>query len=254
MNILSYNILDGGLYRIPLILKVIKKASPDFLAIQEANIFFDDNQKILKQFSIELELQYFDISKSPEGYHVASFSKYPFKQVSKLQGFRNACLQVVIETELGEISISNTHLHPYEEEIALNEISGAIEAQKDYRNRITLGDLNSLSPEDNYQTALMESFNDIQIKKFTENGKFRFRVISELLSNDYVDSAVSLNKNKLNTVPTKSATDEAHMALIRLDDIFVSNSLATHLKLYEVIKTNKSDQASDHYPVRILLE
>src|SRR3989344_4631663 len=183
MKLLSYNIWNGGPERIPLILKVIKEQSPDFLAIQEANTFFDNDNKILKQFSLELNLPYYDISRSNENYHVASFSKIPFKKVNKLPNFRNACLE-----------------------------------------------------------------------KFTDKGKIRYKVISSLLSNNYIDVAVQLQKNKINTVPTKINFDPAHMALLRLDDIFVSELLASRLKSFDVIKSEDSDQASDHFPVTATLQ
>ncbi|OGK18125.1 hypothetical protein A3G67_01605 [Candidatus Roizmanbacteria bacterium RIFCSPLOWO2_12_FULL_40_12] len=254
MKLLSYNIWNGGPERIPLILKVIKEQSPDFLAIQEANTFFDNDNKILKQFSLELNLPYYDISRSNENYHVASFSKIPFKKVNKLPNFRNACLETITETDLGELSICNTHLHPFFEEKALVEIKKVIEVQRNHKNNIILGDLNSLSPEDNYSISIIDQLNEVLSKKFTDKGKIRYKVISSLLSNNYIDVAVQLQKNKINTVPTKINFDPAHMALLRLDDIFVSELLASRLKSFDVIKSEDSDQASDHFPVTATLQ
>lgn len=76
MKLMSYNILNGGVDRLSLIIDAIKQEKPDYLTINEANTFAKDNNKILKAFAQQIGLPYYDIALSGEyDYPVAIFSK-----------------------------------------------------------------------------------------------------------------------------------------------------------------------------------
>ena len=86
---MTFNILAGGIdeqgSRIEYIQDVIRGVSLDFVALQEANNFEKDNDKLLKEVSQHIGLQYYALSSGStledgEQYHVASFSRYPFKE------------------------------------------------------------------------------------------------------------------------------------------------------------------------------
>lgn len=251
MKVMTYNILDGAVDTLQEIVEVVKKESPDYLTLNEANTFASGDNKILKVFAQETNFPYFDIALSGEyDYHVAVLSKYPFKSVNKLQPLARACLITLIDSPLGELSIASLHLTPYSEDLRHPEIDLILDFQKEYPNKILMGDMNSLSKNDGYDERIIADFNKTQIKKFTGNGKLRFDAIDKILSTGYQDSAVLLGKNKETTVPTPSNNDSSH-AQMRLDYIFLSNSLSTHLSSYEVIKNELTNKASDHYPVVI---
>lgn len=114
-----------------------------------------------------------------------------------------------------------------------------------------MGDINSLSITDGYNEETIKGFNDYQLKKFTANSKFRFDVINKITSLDYLDTALIFNKQKVNTVPTKINQDKAHLINIRVDYIFVSESLKDKVKNYSVIKNPLTEKSADHYPVVI---
>lgn len=59
---MTYNILNGGKERVPLIIEIIKKESPDYLTINEANTFANNKNAILKQVAKEERLK-----KLPQG-------------------------------------------------------------------------------------------------------------------------------------------------------------------------------------------
>jgi len=255
MKLMTYNILDGGEGRLDLISEIIKTEKPDFLVINEANGFEkDDNQK-LNKFSEKTGLSHFKLSLSGEyDYHTAVFSKYPFKEAREIKPLRNAGIIAVIETELGEISIVGAHLSPYREDARLLEIDLIIDQQKQYPNKILMGDMNSLSDADEYNEEIIKGFNNAQLEKFTTDGKFRFNVINKINSLGYMDTAVVFGKQKIPTVPTKVKQDEAHLTDMRVDYVFISGSLKDRLKSYSVINNNLTEKASDHYPVVIKLE
>jgi exodeoxyribonuclease-3 len=253
MKLMTYNILDGGEGRLQLIVDAIKKEHPDYLTITEANTFANKNSKILKEISGKIGLPYFDIALSGEyNYHVAVVSKYPFKEVHKIQPLMRACLVTLVETNFGFLSIASLHLTPYSEDLRRPEIELIVNFQKKYENRILMGDMNSLSKHDGYNQELIRKFNKVQLKKFTTDGHFRFDVIEKILAAGYYDTALQLGKNKTYTVPTPANMDNAH-ANMRLDYIFISSSLLLYLNDYDVIKNDITDKASDHYPVIVNL-
>src|SRR3989338_2335619 len=98
MKLMTYNILDGASETLSEIIEIVKKESPDYLTLNEANTFARDDSKILKEFAISTGFKFFDIALSGKhDYHVAVFSKYPFKGVHKLQPLARACLIALIE-------------------------------------------------------------------------------------------------------------------------------------------------------------
>ncbi len=250
MEIMTFNIFEGAEETLPAVVGIVNSKKPDFLAIQEANTFSKNNNELLKELATRFDLPYFDISLSREfDFHVASFSKVPFKIVRKLEGFRNAALLTTIDSEYGEIAICNTHLTPYTENERLMEVEKVIAALEQYPRRIIIGDLNSLSPQDQFDSDLVASFSTGQRKKFTNNDQLQFKVISRLLAEDYLDTAVLNGNNNQNTVPTHFNDQAYPHPPLRLDYIFISSSLHPHSIDLEVIKSTLSNDASDHYPV-----
>ncbi len=249
---MTYNILNGGEDRFESIIKVVSSENPDFLVINEANGFEKNGNQKLDKFSEKTGLLHFKLALSGEyDYHTAVFSRYPFKEVREIKTLRNAGILVVIETKLGEISIAGAHLTPYTEDLRLSEIDLIANQQKQYPNKILMGDMNSLSVIDGYNEKMIKGFNNTQLEKFTTDGKFRFDTINKITSLGYVDTAVIFGKQKECTVPTKINQDEAHLINMRVDYIFVSDSLKNKVKSYSIIKNALTEKASDHYPVVI---
>lgn len=252
---MAYNILNGGEDRFDSIIKVISDEDPDFLVINEANGFEKNNNQKLNKFSEETGLLHLKLALSGEyDYHTAVFSKYPFKEVKDIKPLRNAGILAIIDTKSGEIAIAGAHLTPYTEDSRLSEIDLIINQQKQHPNKILMGDMNSLSVGDGYNEEMIKGFNSAQLEKFTTDTKFRFDVISKINSVGYVDTAVIFGREKEYTVPTKINQDQAHLINMRVDYIFVSDTLKNKLKSYSVIKNALTEKASDHYPVVVELE
>ncbi|MFA5024444.1 MAG: endonuclease/exonuclease/phosphatase family protein [Patescibacteria group bacterium] len=253
MKLMAYNILHGGQERLGFIMAAIKKESPDFLTINEANNFLDNDGKIIKEFSQEIGLPYYSITSTAVGYTVVFLSKTAINKTTVLMPGKREVLLTEVDSEFGPLSFASLHLSPTTEDVRLPEIQLIINSQKATENRVIMGDMNSLSREDKYGPEIISNFNETQLKKFTNNGQPRFEVIDAVLAANYQDTAVKLGKNKETTVPTPSNIDVAH-ADLRLDDIFLSESLASHLVDYRVVKNELTAKASDHYPVVAVLE
>jgi len=249
---MTFNILEGGIdengSRIDFIKEVIKEASPDFLALQEAYNFEKDNDQLLKEVSQHTGLQYYALSpgrilEDGKQYHAASFSRYPFKEKYLFSGsqFQNAALFTVIDSSVGELSICNIHLHiplnfeeAGSEDKRLKELEIILGHISRYKNLILLGDFNSISRDDNYDLKTLEV-------------EPRFDVTSKL-ARDYVDVASYLKLEDRSTHPTPINKNPSYTMPVRIDYIFVSSSLAPRIQDATVIKTPISEQASDHYP------
>jgi len=111
---MTYNILNGGEGNFDAVIQVVKNESPDFLTINEANGFEENDSRKLKDFSNKTGFPHYQLALSGEyDYHVAVFSKKPFKVVKEVIPLMRAGILVVIETNFGDLSIVGTHLTPY---------------------------------------------------------------------------------------------------------------------------------------------
>lgn len=250
---MTYNLLNGAPETLENVISVVKLVEPDFLTINEANTFADNNEEILKYFANKTGFSNFKLALSGEyDYHVAAFSKYKFKIVEEIKPLMRAGILAVVDTDLGEVSIVSTHLTPYTEDLRLPEIELITKVQEKYKNKVLMGDMNSLAEYDNYDPTIIKSFNEMQLKKFTTNGKFRFDAIKKILVGDYFDSGYELKQNEIFTAPTEVNEYNAHTNM-RLDYIFLSESLRKNLRSYQVVKNSQTKIASDHFPVVVEL-
>jgi len=248
MKIMSFNILEGGIdeqgSRIEYIREVIKVVSPDFLALQEANRFDEDNNKLLKEISQDIGLPHYALSpgsvqKSGKQYHVVSLSRYPLKNIHMFSGqpFLNGALLTLVDSPLGELAICNLHLDTYSEDRRLKELDIILKHVSKHTNQILLGDFNSISSDDNYNLETLEV-------------EARFDVI-DILKRNYVDIAFYLELDDRTTSFASLNTNPDFTKPIRIDYIFVTPSLAAYITDAAVIKTSTSERVSDHYPLAV---
>jgi endonuclease/exonuclease/phosphatase family metal-dependent hydrolase len=254
MKLMTYNLLNGAVEQFDDVIKVVTANQPDILTINEANSFDTNNNQRLKEFALKTSLPYYHLAKCGDGddYHVAVFAKKPFISLKEIKPMARAAILVVVDGPLGEIAMVSTHLTPYTEDLRIQEARRIINELKSYTNRIIMGDLNSLSGADGYKADIVKSFNDMQIKKFTANGKLRFDVMNTFYKARFTDTALALSQEKVITAPTSINEQEAHLNM-RLDYILVSDNLKNKIQQYTVIKNVLTKKASDHYPVTVVL-
>lgn len=254
-KLMTYNILNGGGDRFDLVMDAIAAKSPDFLVINEANGFEKNDNARLKELAHRVGLPHFAISLSGEGeYHTAVLSCFPFLESVPIHPLTRAGILSVVETEAGKICIVGVHLTAILKERRNVEIELLQSVSGMYKNRIIAGDLNSLSPEDGYDERMMKEFNEAQIQKFTERDEFYFSSIQKLLDYGLTDLAVAAGQNRVHTVPTEMSTDEAFQAKVRLDYVLAEGPIVESFREYRVIQDNKTNKASDHYPVVAVFE
>ena len=251
---MTYNILDGGDERLKMIAEIIKNENPDFVTINEANGFDLNNQGKLKELSELTGLLNYHLALSGEyDYHVAILSKYAFKSVKEVHPLTRAGIISVFDTNIGELAIVSTHLSPTSENSRITEINLILKRVQTYQNKVIMGDLNSLSSKDGYSKNIVNKFNTSQIKKFTNGGELQFEVTNIIAKSNFIDSCIVFGQQQNTTVPTSSNQDQSHSKM-RLDYIFVSESLKNNLSSYKVVKNELTEKASDHYPIIVELK
>lgn len=254
VKLMTYNLLNGGGNGLDKIFAVIESETPDFLTINEANSFPDNDFKILKDVAMVGKFANYKLARAGQNdCHVAIFSKYAWKSVEEIRPLDRACIVAEFDTSLGKLSVGGLHLTPFTEDRRLSEIDLITKAQSGYKNKILMGDMNSLAEEDDYDEEIIKGFNEKQIKKFTAEGRFRFDALKKILSSGYIDPAILLNKNKIYTAPTSINEYGVHKNM-RLDYILVSETLKEHIGEYDVVKNDLSEVCSDHYPVTLGLK
>ncbi len=255
MKLMTYNILNGAVDTFQRICDIVNIEQPDLLVLNEANGFDLHNQAKLVTFSESTSLPYYDLALCGDGgeYNVTILSKTPLLNIKHLDGFARAAIAVELTTEMGVVSLVGTHLSPFGEPERVNEIKQIIKAQEGYEHKIVLGDLNSLSPQDDYDPSMVFAFNAMQTKKFTAKERLLFDAINAFDEAGYVDPAVIAGQEKIYTAPTSINEFQAHSNM-RLDYILMSSSMVDYISSYKVVKNDLTEHASDHYPVVVELK
>ena len=153
-----------------------------------------------------------------------------------------------------KISFILTHLHSKNENLRLKELKIIQQYLKTDANIILMGDLNTLSPLDDYdEIKLIDKMSKLGINKFGIK-KLRKEVIQKIINQGFTDAIRKFSKSFEYSVPTTSNKDEKHFTKLRLDYIFVSKLLARKLTNAKIIRTKETNQLSDHFPVIIEID
>lgn len=249
MKIMTYNILEGGIdnkgSRIEHIIDVIKKANPEFVAIQEANNLDKNENELLKKISNKTKLPYYALSRGTlygeqKRYHVVCLSRYPLHEKYTFPdfSFQTAALSVIIDSPLGELSLCTVHLHANSEDVRLKELAVIMDYQTKYEKSIILGNFNAIARSDQHGDLTAEEFTYYDLTRSD---------VTDMIKKSYVDTIAHLNVDGMETHPTSGIPHPISKIPIRIDYVFVTPSLSDNIKNATVIKTQTAEKASDHY-------
>lgn len=240
LSIMTYNVGENIKDNLSLFINIIKTISPDILLLNEASWLIQ--KPILDKLTTDLKFPHYCFAKSNNTPNdTLLLSKYPFKDVVTLDGFQNSAIASVVKIRDKDISIAGVHLSPNSENVRVSEISKVMDRQGKYKFKIILGDLNSISPE-----------NLVRIKR---SGKIyvesaQYDVIKKIRDGKYFDSAICTKQDKNPTV-LSTKDDSTEYVDLRLDYIFISDTLKDGLLKYKVIINKLTKICSDHYPVLV---
>lgn len=247
-DVLSYNILDGGVGRETEIISTIKSSNPDIVLLQEV---FDE--EALSRFSKSLDMDYkFIIGNSKR--NLGLMSKIPIAFCQTHHPFppiRRAFVEARFEYEPGKyFHFFGVHLQAlhgvvfeawrlWEITIILRTIKCKISKKEPC---LIAGDFNAIAPRDRVIKAAMPLY--IKLILFLQGWHIFKFALKSILDNGFSDCYRFINKKEDGfTLPTNNPN-------ARLDYFFANKEMIANLK--ECLVANqceKSRKASDHYPI-----
>jgi len=232
------------------IISFVNKQKPDILGLSELNYWDDNKFTKLKEFQNKTKFKEVIFCKASSDYNLALLSNIDFKELNVInKGFKTGMIKAKFTFNKTNLSVILTHLHSINEDLRLKEIKIIESNIKQKENTIIMGDLNSLSPLDNYNgNKLIKDMQKLKSDKFGL-GKLRRDAINKIMNMGFVDSVRRFSKSFEYSVPTTYNKDEAHFTKLRLDYIFITKSLTDKLINAKIIRTKETNQLSDHFPV-----
>lgn len=149
------------------------------------------------------------------------------------------------------IEFASVHLSPVGVEVRRCEAAYLMQLANPAKLSLITGDFNSLSPHDNEPDNWETLSPHYHSRYFEGFGKKADRTVLEKFeAAGFIDCGHLANTTNQNTVPTKSYIN-AEFVPFRCDYALASKKMAHGLKSFKIIKTDKTDIASDHYPILI---
>lgn len=252
-RILSYNVLEG-FKRDSLIknefISWVKGIDPDVAAFQEMNNF---TQKEIEEFAARYGHNYAIMSKT-EGYPVALTSKYPIVNVQKVIDNMHHAYLVASINNINVIVIHFSPVSYQKRQLEVKEVLARADLFPENEMTAIMGDFNALSVKDagNYDEKDLKVMKDREIKdsriRNLENGQFDYSVTEAMENAGFIDILWQYHKDFQPTMPTGNYTAE-HVK--RIDFVYVNKTLQKKAVSAEIIRNDKTDKISDHYPVLV---
>ncbi|KAA8485586.1 exonuclease III [Arcticibacter tournemirensis] len=259
MKVLTWNTLFAGLdgsadKRRKLQIEMINEIRPDIFLMQEAKGFELNKQQALFQMESDIAMRGFLGIAPRTGQNTAIFIN-PAYHVKSFEAdsthFHHAAtfVSVAIPNFDKIVTFGSVHLCPLGPEIRRREATYLLPyADPDALSLIT-GDFNSLSPHDAEPADWERLSPHFRSRYFDGDNDLADRKVLQLLEMaGFVDCARAAKKNNITTVPC-AAYNNAEFVNFRCDYMLASRALTNKLSHYTVIKNERTDQASDHYPV-----
>ncbi|HUU54182.1 MAG TPA: endonuclease/exonuclease/phosphatase family protein [Armatimonadota bacterium] len=240
LKLLSYNVLEGALPdRLRKVLRVIRHAEADVVAIQEARHWRRERRQVLRQVARELGMRGL-LFRANSGFDLAVFSRLPILSHTNLGAdtiFLHTTGRVDVKAPSGEtLTIFVTHLRP-DHPSRQRELALLLRWMRPYRGRLCAmcGDLNSLTAGDHVARRL--------IWRDSELGRGPRGIIAAIERAGWVDCFRERNPS------APGLTLGAGRRAARVDYIFASKPLTKTLTASKVTRHPELLAASDHSPV-----
>lgn len=258
MKVMSWNTLYGGLdgdddRRFRLQAEVIRTLKPDVLLLQEAKRFEADGSRRLFEVEQAIGMRGFLALVPHTGQNTAVFACPDVEPVSFSSDsvhFHHAAAMATLRVPgfARPITFISVHLCPVGVPMRLIEAANLVPSAAPKGWVLVAGDFNSISPHDAEPDWGELSFHH-RARYTGPDGKMVDRRVLETLEGaGYVDLAYKLGEHATPTVPG-AAFPHAEFVPFRADYFLASAALSHCIKSYSVIRDERTDQASDHYPI-----
>ncbi|OGL65165.1 hypothetical protein A3B21_00300 [Candidatus Uhrbacteria bacterium RIFCSPLOWO2_01_FULL_47_24] len=252
MKIMFLNIFEGCQEpeRFKRIVSFINRENPEVLGLSELYDWDKDDFAKLKMFVKQTNFPVQAFYKSANNFHVGIFSKHPFNQTADIsEGLGMAKVKVTIVFDNIALAVIVAHLSHLSEDIRLKEVGVISKYVKREEPTIFMGDFNSLSPLDRYNDGqLLEDMRKAGMDKFGGK-KLRKEVIQTIMDAGFFDAVHEPAKALEYSVPTAYCKDQNHFTKLRLDYLFITDPLRSSLKSARILRTEETNQLSDHFPL-----
>lgn len=253
MKILLYNVWNGitEQKKFRKLIKFVLKEEPDIVVLTELNHWQEKNFERVYEFKKITKYEHHSFIITKTGFNIGIFSKEEIKNEEKiLKGFHHGLLKVKIK----DLTILATHLNPYNPTNRLHEVKEILKHTNLKEKTILTGDLNSLSPHDNYdENDLLKLMGERKIIKFGKH-KIEYTSIQLIENAGLHDAYLMKRKTFKHTAPTAANTDIAHLAKLRLDYFFINDLLKDNLEKIQIRQNSRTNQISDHFPIILWLK
>jgi len=240
LKLLSYNVLEGTLPdRLPKVLRVIRSAEVDIVAIQEARYWRRNRREIFRKVSRELGMRGL-LFPANSGFDLAVFSRLPILDHSNPgldTVFLHTAASVDIEAPGGQtLTVFVTHLRP-DYPSRRRELKLLLQWMRPHKRRLCAmcGDLNSLTAGDHVAKRLIRAGSEL---KRGPRG-----IIAGIERAGWTDCFRERNPC------APGLTLGAGRRVARVDYIFASGPLVERLVACRVARHRELLAASDHSPV-----
>lgn len=259
MKVMSYNTLFGGFdgtddRRFLAQKEVVEEVNPDVLLVQEAKQFEANGYLHLYEIEAALNRRGFLALAPHTGQNTAIFVRdgiQPISFESDSAHFHHAAAFGTFKVPEFDQSITfiSAHLCPFGPHVRLTEVAYLASHAASDKLTIVAGDFNSVSPYDPEPIGWETLPSHFQARYLSLDGKTSDkRILKTLYQAGFIDIAHRFNQHTESTVPGK-AFKGTEFIQFRSDYILASTALAQAATSYAVIKNDKTDMASDHYPV-----
>lgn len=264
VKILSYNVLYGlqeDSVNIDRYVALVNELQPDIVATQEMNGW---KQKTLEELAGRYGHPYALQSKE-EGFPVALTTRTPMVNFKKVT---ENMWHSYIYAKVRGIHLFVIHFSPFSYQKRLEEVANIIaqtqEIPKD-EPILIMGDFNSLSGSDSgeYGENVLSGMQAQEEKhdhvRNLNNGQIDYTVLGKLEEAGFKDSYKLLTAEFTGSVPTyksgKGKIKDSNTGIPkRIDFVWCNAVAAKYVTKSVVLKNERTDVISDHYPVYVELE
>ena len=245
LQVLTYNILKGGVGREEHLATVINHQAPDIVVLQEAT-----RPDVVERLARATQMIEWGATR---GRSLGFMSRVPIAEHRWIRPrwSQHAFLELApadMDVRIFGVHLSAVHA-AWTEARRVRELRSMLTAIKahDQSHHILVGDFNTLAPGERLQVAKLPY--RLRVLVWLSGGRIRWQTIAIVLGAGYVDGFREKHaKAEGLTFPTW----ELHS---RLDYVFVPKSFSHRLTACDVVTDSPSLRlASDHLPVRATLE
>jgi exodeoxyribonuclease-3 len=248
MKLMTYNIFEGGAGRIDPLAEVIRLADADVVIIAEA---WDES--LFHKLADRLHMDRFlaDSPTNPKG-ATGLLTRLPIKEAVNHAPLdprlTRSAFHALLQTSTTTLPIIGLHLHAREtladEAIRLSELPALFDIAQQFAAlpHLIAGDFNASHPQQNIDFAKLRP--KTQARVAPQHNEIPRDVVRTLLEHGYLDAhALHHSPDAFGTSFTTS-----HPAT-RVDYLFVTPTLAPHVRSCDIFKPEMARFASDHFPL-----